>query len=1161
MDQRLGTSSSRPRTAAPPGTQQSAYAASYTIPRTANSEDYFDPQAYTPHHLRQYQDDLYEEEEEEEQEDDEDVFAYLPPTTADQIQVQQEALAREQQQPQQRRAGASRPRDATPPQSPIDPGLDFLVDPHSSARSPTRRDPQDENSPRASSVFPLSPDPASTFPLPPDSHRNFYNHPPQTALSAGSSTPSHTSSFDGVHGPDAYKMRSLNSAMNSPPPALTNPSSSGAIPIPVSRIRPGAPNPGGGIVGPTAVASGTTGGGSGGYLTQTLQTFPSIKEVRVTFPTRAPSESPEDKSPLGGAEGIAGPTRQDNATSIPHHHGGYNSLSSKDIDLNDSRSTTGSTRRRRQNSRGGGPARKMTFDSLGVSELSGLPGEEYFGDDINLVGATHMKTAASSFVDTEQQSSLHHRHHNGPVVGYSSYLDNGLGMAGEEEEDSPYPEVRASVSNLDDPEMPVLTIRMWILGLTLCIIASGANTFFNFRYPGPTIGSMVLLLIAHPCGKFLAYSMPINTYTVRFPMWMSKVVFWREDRSLPLEYEINLNPGPFNIKEHALIFIMTNVSVYPAYALNAIVVADVYYGIRRGLGFNFLLVLGNQVAGFGLAGLCRRFLVWPASLIWPQDLVVCALLNTLHAEDDEDEGISRFKFFSYVGIAAFFFYFLPGFLFQALSIFSWVCWIRPNNIPINQLFGVSSGLGMGIVTFDWTEISFIGSPLMVPWWAEVHIMVGFVLIYWIIGPILYYTDFWHFAHLPILGYTSYDRYAEPYNVSRVLYPDHTLNIQAYNDYSPLYLTLSYAATYFLSFVLCTCMLVHTVLYHGPALMKGLKRAKMEDEDIHSKLMRYYPEVPDWWYAAVFCLFFVMGFLAILLYHTGVPIWSLFFAMVLPLLYVLPSGFIYAYSGQSISFNVVAEALAGVLFRGKPFTNMIFKAYSVETHEVAINFVQDLKLGHYIKVPPRATYIAQVVSTVITAFVQVLVQRWLFNHTSDICMPGQREHLTCPTTVLYYNASVIWGVIGPTRQFGPGTLYKPELWAILFGVLVPIPFWLWQRQFPNTRLKTVNIPLLLNGANTIPPALGINFSSWFVVAFIFQYLVRRRNFRWWSKYNYILSAALDSGTLTSVLFIFFTLQFPKNGNIQVNWWGNQVFVNTVDGQGPTPFLSTGPEGFA
>ena len=29
-----------------------------------------------------------------------------------------------------------------------------------------------------------------------------------------------------------------------------------------------------------------------------------------------------------------------------------------------------------------------------------------------------------------------------------------------DEEDSPYPEVRASVSNVDDPEMPTLTFRI-----------------------------------------------------------------------------------------------------------------------------------------------------------------------------------------------------------------------------------------------------------------------------------------------------------------------------------------------------------------------------------------------------------------------------------------------------------------------------------------------------------------------------------------------------------------------------------------------------------------------------------------------------------------------------------------------------------------------------
>ncbi len=538
MENRLGTSSGRPRTGNRPGTAFSdQYPPSYTIPRTANSEEYDPRSAYAPH-FRQYQEDLYEEEEEEEEEE-EDVFAYLPPSTAEQLHAQREALAREQQQP-------LHPSGDIPPQSPIDPALDFFVDSaHTTVPSPPR-DRQD-----------------ASLHIPQHSHfqqqqqqPSLYNHPPpKTTLSATSSSAfSNESSFDGIHGPDAYKMRSLNSAMRSPPPTLTNTTTPGTVPIPVSRIIPGSP------VGTGGGGGGGESGGHirGGYLANTIQTPPSAKEVRVTFP--ASSESPDDKpSPLGagGPESLGvGRTRQDDAETesrgigLPHDRGHSFSSTTKDLDMNDTRSSTRRKRRKDNHSPGRGghppmtPSRKMTFDSLGLSDLSGLPGEDY-GDDVDLVDRIHGKTALSSYSDTEAQSNPGH-HQNGQVAGYPSFMDSGIDRVGDEE-DSPYPEVRASVSNLDDPEMPVLTIRMWILGLTLCSLAAGANTFFNFRYPAPLIASMVLLLIAHPCGKFLAYSLPINTYMVRFPLWMNRVLFWREP-SVPFEYEINLNPGPFNIK-------------------------------------------------------------------------------------------------------------------------------------------------------------------------------------------------------------------------------------------------------------------------------------------------------------------------------------------------------------------------------------------------------------------------------------------------------------------------------------------------------------------------------------------------------------------------------------------------------------------------------------
>jgi hypothetical protein len=49
-----------------------------------------------------------------------------------------------------------------------------------------------------------------------------------------------------------------------------------------------------------------------------------------------------------------------------------------------------------------------------------------------------------------------------------------------QDEDSPYPEVRASVSNIDDPDMPTLTIRMWFVGLLLSLAGRFVPLLISF---------------------------------------------------------------------------------------------------------------------------------------------------------------------------------------------------------------------------------------------------------------------------------------------------------------------------------------------------------------------------------------------------------------------------------------------------------------------------------------------------------------------------------------------------------------------------------------------------------------------------------------------------------------------------------------------------------
>lgn len=307
------------------------------------------------------------------------------------------------------------------------------------------------------------------------------------------------------------------------------------------------------------------------------------------------------------------------------------------------------------------------------------------------------------------------------------------------------------------------------------------------------------------------------------------------------------------------------------------------------------------MTGFSMAGIARRFVVWPASMIWPYNLVVATNLNTFHAEDDsQTNGMTRFRFFMISGSCAFAWYFLPGFLFTALSYFSYMCWIFPRSRVVNQLFGVSTGLGMGIITLDWTQITWIGSPLTTPWWAEVNVGIGFVLFYWIVVPILYYTNVWYFAYLPISVIQAADRFGQSYNIFNILTPDSDLNTTAYLEYSPVYLSATFSMTFMLAFALSTSILVHTALHYGPRIWRAVRNIKTEEDDIHLKLMRHYPEVPDWWFASMLIITIVLGIVGIEVYETGFPVYGYMLSILLPFIYFVPAAFVYAMTSQNVS---------------------------------------------------------------------------------------------------------------------------------------------------------------------------------------------------------------------------------------------------------------------
>ncbi|KAG2148954.1 OPT oligopeptide transporter [Suillus clintonianus] len=698
------------------------------------------------------------------------------------------------------------------------------------------------------------------------------------------------------------------------------------------------------------------------------------------------------------------------------------------------------------------------------------------------------------------------------------------------EDDSPYPEVRSAVSNTDDMSIPTSTLRAWAMGFFWVLIIPGLNQFYFFRYPSVNITGIVAQLLSFPMGRLWAAVVPnISIFGVR------------------------LNPGPFSIKEHVLVTIMATVGYQSAYATDIIAVQRVFYGQTFNFSYQWMLVMSTQLIGFSLGGIMRRFLVLPPSMIWPTNLVTCALFNTLHAQSyagiGKRGGVSRERFFLYVFSAGCAWYFVPGYLFQALSYFTWVCWIAPNNVVVNQLFGYQSGLGMSLITFDWAQITYVVNPLATPWWSEANVLAGFVFFFWILTPILYYTNTWYAKFLPIMSRTSYDNTGAAYNVSAILGTDGTLNITAYEAYSPLFLSTTFAVSYGLSFASIAATIMHAILFFRKQIWAQSRRSIDEQPDIHARLMSRYRQVPEWWYLIIFVVMFVFGIIVIEVWPTQFPVWGFVLALLISFFYIIPIGMIQAITNQQVGLNVITELVVGYAIPGRPLAMMLFKTWGYITMAQALQFAQDFKLGHYMKIPPRTMFFAQVSAAAVAGTVQLGVQAWMFTNIVDICSKHQADGFICPNTEVFGTASIIWGVIGPQRQFSPGQMYSGLLWFFLIGALCPLGAWIISLKYPNSIIRYINFPVIFTGTSYMPPATAVNYVPWAIVGFIFQYVIRRRHFSWWTKYNYVLAAGLDSGLAISIVLIFFCLQFPQNGTIGANtvakWWGNTVFLNTAD----------------
>ncbi|XAR62052.1 hypothetical protein NMG60_11016636 [Bertholletia excelsa] len=693
---------------------------------------------------------------------------------------------------------------------------------------------------------------------------------------------------------------------------------------------------------------------------------------------------------------------------------------------------------------------------------------------------------------------------------------------------SPVEQVRLTVSNRDDPTLPVWTFRMWFLGLLSCVLLSFLNTFFAYRTE-PLIITMISVQVATlPIGQFMANVLPTTKF--RIPGFGSR--------------EFSLNPGPFNMKEHVLISIFANAGAGfgsgAAYAVGIVDIIKAFYHRSISFGASWILVITTQVLGYGWAGILRKYVVDPALMWWPSSLVQVSLFRALHEKDSRR--MSRGKFFLIAMICSFSWYTFPGYLFPTLSNLSVLCWAFSKSVTAQQIGSGMRGLGIGSFTIDWSVIaSYLGSPLITPFFAIVNALVGYVAVMYVLLPLVYWRfNLYDAKNFPIFSSHLFDRHGQPYNVSAIVNDKFEIDLPAYEKQGRIYLSVFFAITYGMGFAAVLATLSHVALFNGREIYEQFRESYKGKIDIHTKLMRKYKDIPNWWFHLMLFLSLVLSLVLCIFMKDQVqmPWWGLLFAAGLALIFTLPISIITATTNQTPGLNIITEYIMGLILPGKPIANVCFKTYGYISMSQAVSFLNDFKLGHYMKIPPRSMFIVQCAGTIIAGTVNIATAWWLLTTIENICQDNllpPNSPWTCPGDRVFFDASVIWGLVGPRRIFGALGNYAALNWFFLGGALGPLFVWLLHKAFPGQEwIKMINLPVLLGATAAMPPATTINFNSWIFVGTVFNFFVFRYRKRWWQRYNYVLSAALDAGLAFMGVLLYFSLSMEE---ISVSWWGS------------------------
>ncbi|KAF9151203.1 hypothetical protein BG015_006961 [Linnemannia schmuckeri] len=335
----------------------------------------------------------------------------------------------------------------------------------------------------------------------------------------------------------------------------------------------------------------------------------------------------------------------------------------------------------------------------------------------------------------------------------------------------------------------------------------------------------------------------------------------------------------------------------------------------------------------------------------------------------------------------------------------------------------------------------------------------------------------------------YTLVGKPFKIGPLLNEDYSVNEERYLAGQPATMTPMYALVFMYPFIALAGCMSHIACFHGAEIWKTWNQSRASaDEDIHVKMMKAYPEVPQIWYTTFYVVMVSLSCMVCEVYGLQLPWWGLLVGLAMNWILTFPIGAMTAITGTNPGVNVASELVYGFMFPEKLLANITFKCYAYMATWQCKELLSDLKLGVYIKISLRSMFTAQVWGTIVGG---------VFNYvTMILIINSKREYLDGTTddpnglwtglgAQVLWSSALIYGAPGLQRMFSSKGNYYFIYWGFLISGVILVIQWGLSKKFPGIKWSLFNITISAGGMSAFLGGLIVGLVPSIVVFIVWQ----------------------------------------------------------------------------